>query len=172
LRLIIIAPRRRGASALPQNAVAKSADRLDFEFDHVPVCQEAHVFTVGAAIGLFGWGGIIASVGWREGLLIGAGVGLATLILMFVLFPTPPSSSGEVLQGEHLGPESLRRVFGNSTLWIMGFALLGGYGSYFSAAQLLPHHAQSTLDIDAGTVEAISVILLVSGIPGAFRAGG
>ncbi len=105
-------------------------------------------------------GGIIASVGWREGLLIGAGVGLATLILMFVLFPTPPSSSGEVLQGEHLGPESLRRVFGNSTLWIMGFALLGGYGSYFSAAQLLPHQAQSTLDIDAGTVEAISVILL------------
>jgi len=168
LRLIIIAPRRRGASALPQNAVAKSADRLDFEFDHVPVCQEAHVFTVGAAIGLFGWGSIIASVGWREGLLIGAGVGLATLILMFVLFPTPPSSSGEVLQGEHLGPESLRRVFGNSTLWIMGFALLGGYGSYFSAAQLLPHYAQSTLDIDAGTAEAISVILLVSRIPGAF----
>jgi predicted MFS family arabinose efflux permease len=90
---------------------------------------------------LFGWGSIIASVGWREGLLIGAGAGLATLILMFVLFPTPPSSSGEVLQGEHLGPESLRRVFGNSTLWIMGFALLGGYGSYFSAAQLLPHYA-------------------------------
>ncbi len=128
-------------------------------------------FTVGAAIGLFGWGSIIAAVGWREGLLIGAGVGLVTLVLMAALFPTPPSGSGEVLQGEHLGPESLRRVFGNSTLWIMGLALLGGYGSYFSAAQLLPHYAQSALNIDPGTAEAISVILLVSGIPGAFIGG-
>ncbi len=128
-------------------------------------------FTVGAAIGLFAWGGIIASVGWREGLLIGAGVGLVTLVSMAFLFPTPPSSGDEVLRGEHLGPESLRRVFGNPTLWIMGLALLGGYGSYFSAAQLLPHYAQSTLNVDAGTAEAIGVILLVSGIPGAFIGG-
>ena len=128
-------------------------------------------FTVGAAIGLFFWGSIIASVGWRDGLLIGAGVGLATLLLMIVLFPTPPSGSNDVLQGKHLGAESLRRVFGHPTLWIMGLAFLGGYGSYFSAAQLLPHYAELALKIDPKTAAAISVILLVSGVLGAVIGG-
>lgn len=128
-------------------------------------------FTVGAAIGLFGWGPIVASLGWRDGLLIGSGIGLATLIVMIPLFPTPPSNEGDVLMGRHLGTASLRRVFGTPNLWIMGLAFMGGYGSYFSTAQLLPHYAQSILNVDGGSAETISVILLVSGIPGAFIGG-
>lgn len=128
-------------------------------------------FTVGAAIGLFGWGTVIASLGWRQGLLVGAGVGLATLLFVVVLFPTPPSGGGDVLEGRHLGKESLRRVFGNPFLWIMGLALLGGYGSYFSAAQLLPRYAQMTLSLDNSAAEAISVILLLSGILGGIIGG-
>ncbi len=128
-------------------------------------------FTVGAAIGLFGWSSIVAVLGWRPALLVGAAVGLLTLVLMAALFPTPLDSKADVLRGEHLGTDSLRRVFGNPTLWIMGFALLGGYGSYFSAAQLLPHYAQGSLHLDAGSAEAISIILLVSGIPGSFVGG-
>lgn len=128
-------------------------------------------FTVGAAVGLFGWGPIVASLGWRVGLLVGAAIGLLTLLLMIPLFPTPPRGDGDVLAGHHLGTASLRRVFGNPNLWIMGLALLGGYGSYFSAAQLLPHYAQTALGVDGGNAEIISVVLLVSGIPGAFIGG-
>lgn len=128
-------------------------------------------FTLGAAIGLFGWGPVIAALGWREGLMVGAGIGLATLVFVLALFPTPPSGSGDVLEGHHLGKNSLRRVFGNPSLWIMGVALLGAYGSYFSAAQLLPHYAQVTLNIDASAAEGISVILMVSGIVGGFIGG-
>ena len=128
-------------------------------------------FTVGAAIGLFAWGSIIASVGWHSALLVGAAIGLATLAFMVALFPTPPGSGADVLQGQHLGADSLRRVFGNPLLWIMGLAFLGGYGGYFSAAQLLPHYAQASLNLDPTAAEGISVILLVSGIPGAFIGG-
>lgn len=128
-------------------------------------------FTVGAAAGLFGWGPIVAALGWRPALLVGAAVGLLTLILMAAAFPKPPGDEADVLGGEHLSTASLRRVFGNSTLWIMGLALLGGYGSYFSAAQLLPHYAQDSLKLDAASSEAISAILLVSGIPGSFVGG-
>ncbi len=128
-------------------------------------------FTVGAAIGLFGWGPLVASLGWREALLVGAAIGVVTLVLMAVLFPTPSNRGADVLQGEHLGADSLRRVFGNPTLWVMGVAFLGAYGSYFGAVQLLPHYAQATLNIGAGAAEGISVILLISGIPGAFIGG-
>ena len=128
-------------------------------------------FTVGAAAGLFGWNSIVAVLGWRPALLVGAAIGLLTLVLITALFPAPPGDKADVLSGEHLGAESLRRVFGNPTLWIMGLALLGGYGSYFSAAQLLPHYAQDSLKLDAAASEAISAVLLVSGIPGAFVGG-
>lgn len=128
-------------------------------------------FTVGAAIGLFGWGPLVVALGWRSALLVGAAVGVATLALTAAVFPTPPDHGADVLGGEHLGADSLRRVFGNSTLWIMGLAFLGAYGSYFGAVQLLPHYAQTTLNLDAATAEGISVILLISGIPGAFIGG-
>ena len=128
-------------------------------------------FTIGAAIGLYAWGSVITSVGWRDGLLIGAGIGLATLAFALIFFPTPPSGTESVLEGKHLGINSLRRVFGNPTLWIMGLALLGAYGSFFSAAQLLPHYAEVTLKTDATSAGIISVILLLSGIPGGFIGG-
>ncbi len=128
-------------------------------------------FTVGAALGLFGWGAIVGALGWRSALLVGAAVGLATLVLVAALFPTPPEAEGDVLGGEHLGAASLRRVFGSPTLWVMGLAFLGGYGSYFSAAQLLPHYAQGSLNLTPASAELISVILLVSGVPGSFIGG-
>ncbi len=128
-------------------------------------------FTVGAAIGLFGWGFIVTALGWREAVEVGAGVGVATLALMLLLFPTPPHRASDMVLGEHLGMASLRRVFGSRMLWLMGLAFLGSYGSYFSAAQLLPHYAQARLGLDAAGAEQISVILLLSGVPGAFIGG-
>jgi len=90
---------------------------------------------------------------------------------VLLLFPTPPAAGADVLEGHHLGKESLRRIFGNPTLWVMGVALLGAYGSYFSAAQLLPHYAQTALHVDASTADAIGVILMLTGILGGFIGG-
>lgn len=129
-------------------------------------------FTVGAAIGLFAWGSLVASMGWRDALLVGAAIGAATLALMAMLFPTPVGAASHIggESREH-GTESLRRVFTSRVLWLMGLAFMGAYGSYFSAAQLLPHFAQAALKTDAQAGETLSVILLLSGIPGAFIGG-
>ena len=128
-------------------------------------------FTLGAAIGLFAWGALVAALGWRDALLVGAGFGVASLAFTAALYPTPADAGAPGLRGDALGAGSLRRVFGNRVLWLMGLAFLGAYGSYFSAAQLLPHFAQSELKVGAGAGEALSVILLLSGVPGAFLGG-
>lgn len=128
-------------------------------------------FTVGAAVGLFGWGSMVGALGWRDALLAGAAVGLLTLALMAAAFPQPPGDAASASPAGHGGADSLRRVFGSATLWIMGLAFLGAYGSYFSAAQLLPHYAQERFGLNHAGAEAVSVVLLVSGIPGAFAGG-
>jgi MFS family permease len=127
-------------------------------------------FTVGAAIGLFGWTPLVAAWGWRDALLAGAGVGLVTLAMMLVAFPVPPNESGEI-GGAHLSLASLKRIFTQPILWVVGFSFLGAYGAYLSAAQLLPHYAQAHLGASAEQGELLSVFLLLGGIPGGFIGG-
>jgi MFS family permease len=128
-------------------------------------------FTVAAAIGLYGWGMVVQAVGWRNALFAGAGVGAVTLVFLLVLFPTPPAASADAMEGHHLDKASLRRVFGNRTLWIMGVALLGAYGSYFSAANLLGSYAQERLKVAPSAGEAIGAILFFGGIFGGVLGG-
>lgn len=128
-------------------------------------------FTIAAAIGLYGWSVVVEALGWRQALFAGAGVGIATLVLLLAFFPTPPVASGHVLEGHHLDRNSLRRVFGNPTLWIMGVALLGAYGSYFSAANLLGAYAQERLKVAASAAESIGAILFFGGIFGGVIGG-
>ncbi len=132
-------------------------------------CITGVAFTLGAAIGLFAWGSLVAALGWRDALLVGAGIGLATLAFTAALYPTPADAEAPAHDG--LGMGSLRRVFGSRVLWLMGLAFLGGYGGYFSAAQLLPHFAQSELKVSAEAAETLSVILLLSGVPGSLLGG-
>lgn len=128
-------------------------------------------FTVAAAAGLYGWSLVIEPLGWRQGLLVATGVGAATVVFLLAFFPTPPKGSEDVLEGHHLDTDSLRRIFGNRTLWIMGVALLGAYGSYFSAANLLGHYAQERLNLGASAGDAIGAILFLGGIVGGVIGG-
>ncbi|KAF1020030.1 MAG: putative sulfoacetate transporter SauU [Paracidovorax wautersii] len=128
-------------------------------------------FTIGAAIGLYGWSIVVEAMGWRPAMFVAAGVGAASLVFLLALFPTPPASGGDVLQGHHLDKHSLRRIFGNRTLWIMGIALLGAYGSYFSAANLLGAYAQERLKVAPAAGEAIGAILFFGGIFGGVIGG-
>lgn len=128
-------------------------------------------FTVAAATGLYGWSLVIEPLGWRQGLFVAAGVGAATLVFLLAFFPSPPKGSDDVLEGHHLDKNSLRRIFGNRTLWIMGLALLGAYGCYFSAANLLGHYAQERLKLSASAGDGIGAILFLGGIVGGVIGG-
>jgi MFS transporter, ACS family, D-galactonate transporter len=129
-------------------------------------------FTVGSAAGLYGWGLVVEALGWRQALFAAAGVGVAALVFLLALFPAPPpDGDGSVEAGHHLNRTSLRRIFGNRLLWIMGIALLGAYGSYFSAANLLGTYAQEQFDVTPATGEAIAAIVFLGGIFGGVIGG-
>ena len=127
-------------------------------------------FTVGAAIALFGWGALVTEFGWRAALLCGAGVGAASFLFVAALFPAPPENAVQVA-GHHLNVDALKRVFAHADLWLLGLSFLGGYGAYFTAAQLLPQYAQTQHGLSAGAANQLGVILLLSGIPGSFIGG-
>lgn len=128
-------------------------------------------FTLGAAAGLFAWGPMVARMGWRDALLIGAAIGLALTMFMLLLFPHPPGDAGEEIRGGHITSASLLRVFGNANLWLLGFSFLGAYGTYFTAAQLLPNYAENHLGLNAHVAAGLGIILLLGGIPSAFISG-
>ena len=128
-------------------------------------------FALGAAIGLFAWGPLVEVVGWRSALGWGAAVGAITFLAMLVLFPRPPGKAGEQICGAHLDFAAMKRVFGDRDLWLLGVAFLGGYGAYFTTAQLLPDYAQTALHLSAQQSQFLGVIVLVAGIPGSFLGG-
>ena len=128
-------------------------------------------FTLGAGIGLFAWGSQVATLGWPGALLVGAGIGVGTLVFTAALYPMPADAEASAPPNDGHGLGSLRRVLGNRMLWLMGLSFLGAYGSYFSAAQLLPHFAESELKVGAEAAETLSVILLLSGVPGSLLGG-
>jgi ACS family D-galactonate transporter-like MFS transporter len=123
-------------------------------------------FTAGAALGLYVWDGIVAASGWRDALMLGAAVGAATFVVLLFVFPTPPDARAEDLGGSHLSTAVFRRTFYNRDLWLLGASLLAGYGSYFTAVELLPTYAISHLHASAHAANKLSTTLLLSGFIG------
>jgi len=128
-------------------------------------------FTVGAALGLYAWAPVVLAFGWRNALLMGAAVGALTFVAMLFLYPQPVDGRALDVGRSHLDRAALKRVFGNRNLWILGLSFLGGYGSYFTAAELLPAYAQQHLGLTQAHAGTIGVTVLISGIPGAFLGG-
>lgn len=123
-------------------------------------------FTAGAALGLYLWEGVVAASGWRDALMLGAIVGAATFAALIFVFPTPPEARKESLGGSHLSTAVFRRTFCNRDLWLLGASLLAGYGSYFTAVELLPTYAISHLHASAHAANKLSTTLLLSGFIG------
>lgn len=128
-------------------------------------------FTVGAALGLHAWAGVVNALGWREALLVGAAVGTATFVSLLFFFPEPAGDDSRGIEGGQLDRPALKRVFGNRDLWILGLSFIGAYGGYFTAAQLLPAYAQQHFGLTQQEAGALGVTLLISGIPGSFLGG-
>lgn len=128
-------------------------------------------FTLGAALGILPWHIVVDEIGWRNANIIGAGIGAASFILIVVAFPVPPASSGNVKEGHHLDIASLKRVFANRNLWLIGLSNLGMYGAYLTAVQLLPNFVEKNLGLSAGQAAGVGTIILLSGIPGSFIGG-
>jgi nitrate/nitrite transporter NarK len=126
---------------------------------------------VGACLGLYVWIDVVNDYGWRDALMLAGLVAAATFVLMLFLFPHPPAVTGESKAKKAINIESLKRTFGNRNLWVLGVSFIGGYGSYFTAAQLLPQYASVQLHLEPHEAGLLGAILLVSGAVGGLLGG-
>lgn len=128
-------------------------------------------FTIGAAIGIFPWHYIINAYGWRDSQYIGAVLGGLTFILILIAFPVAPAISEQVEEGHHLSRESLKRIFSNRNLWLVGCTNSGMYGAYFTVVELLPGYAQQHLAFKPDSAALLGTLAILFGIPGSFIGG-
>jgi len=127
-------------------------------------------FEVGSALGIFLGTPIVAALGWRNTLVIGAAYGLAIAAIMVTTLRAPADAEAEL--GAHaVTGGSIARVLRSRTLWIYGIAILGAYGAFFTMAQFLPQYVERNLGFTPGMAAAIAGGGTLFGIPGAVLGG-
>jgi len=127
-------------------------------------------FTLGAAIGLFVWVGVVMSWGWPVALATGGIVGLITCLLSLI-FLRLPGEEQEQLAAGHFSWVAVGRVLGNRDLWFMGVSLIGLYGASFTAAQLLSTYVSIVYHASEATGGLMAAVLTLSAIPGSIIGG-
>ena len=126
-------------------------------------------FGLGAAIGLFPWVSVVQQLGWHMSLVTGGIVGLAIAVITQIFMKTPPDHDG--LFGARITRESLRHTLGSRDLWMVGLGIMGGYGAYFTATQLLAEYVISAHHFSPSQAGALSAIMVLAGIPGSIIGG-
>jgi predicted MFS family arabinose efflux permease len=127
-------------------------------------------FALGAAIGLYGWVGLIHSTSWSTALVIG---GIFGMVIFFValIWLREPADEQRRLEAKQFSWAALGRVLGNKDLWFLGLALLGAYGAYFTASQLMSIYAVAILGVSQATGGLIAAAIVIAGIPGSVIGG-
>jgi predicted MFS family arabinose efflux permease len=126
-------------------------------------------FSIGAAIGLYLWSYLAEAVGWRTALPIAGAFGLVSAAVTALAFHTP--THARTLGGVAITLAGLRESLANRQLWIYGVALLGAYGAYFTASQLLAEYAVSVRHLPTAWASLLSAMIGLAGIPGSIIGG-
>ncbi|QBD75623.1 MFS transporter [Ktedonosporobacter rubrisoli] len=127
-------------------------------------------FALGAALGLFAWVSLIEAVSWSMALLIGGLIGMLIFAVSLVWLRTPDDEQVE-LEAKAIRWSAVGRVLGNKDLWLLGLALLGAYGAYFTASQLMSTYAVATFHFSEGQAGLMAAVIVLAGIPGSIIGG-
>ncbi len=127
-------------------------------------------FTLGEAIALFGWVGVIGATGWSTSILIGGVFGLVVFVLC-LLFLRVPSHEAVQLAAGKLNWSAVRRVLSNRDLWLVGLSFFGVYGAGLTTAQLLTTYLSQVYHLPLSTGGLISAVFVLMAIPGSVVGG-
>lgn len=127
-------------------------------------------FTLGAALGLFVWIGLVASWGWPLALATGGIIGLVAFLISLV-FLRVPSDEQEQLAAGHFNWTAVGRVLGNRDLWFIGLSFVGLYGAGFTLAQLLSTYVGIVYHVSEAIGGLMAAVLTLSAIPGSILGG-
>ncbi len=126
-------------------------------------------FSAGAAFALYGWLYVQRATGWHMSLVLAGVFELLVMLLMILAFHLP--EGGQSLGGTGFDRAALRTVLASRDLWIYGAALFGGYGAYFTTAQLFSEYVTSTRHLDPSAGGLLSALIGLAGIPGSLLGG-
>ena len=127
-------------------------------------------FTLGQAIALFGWIGVVQATGWTTSIILGGVVGLVIFVLC-LLFLKVPSHEAEQLAAGTFEWKALRRVLGNRDLWFIGLSFFGVYGAGLTTAQLLTTYLGQVYHLPISSGGLIAAVYVLMSIPGSIIGG-
>jgi MFS family permease len=116
-------------------------------------------FNIGGAIGLFGWVFVTNLLGWREGLVLGGLIGLVSVAAGQIVIPRDKKVLGS-------NRRSIRPVFKNRNVWLIGFGVLGLWGAIFSSSTLLGAYARDTFRISDSVSGLMASLIMFASIFG------
>ena len=126
-------------------------------------------FSAGAAFALYVWLYVQRATSWHTSLILAGIFELLVMLLTLVVFQMPRGDQS--LSGARFDHAALRAVLASRDLWIYGVALFGGYGAYFTTAQLFSEYVTFTRHLDPSTGGLLSALIGLAGIPGSLLGG-
>lgn len=127
-------------------------------------------FTLGEAIALFGWVGVVQATGWSTAILIGGVIGLVVFVLCLLFLRVPSHEAAQLAAGKFEW-KALRRVLGNRDLWLVGLSFFGVYGAGLTTAQLLTTYLSQVYHLPISTGGLIAAVYVLMAIPGSIIGG-
>ena len=125
-------------------------------------------FSIGGAIGLFGWGYFVQLYNWRVGLILGSA--LAILALLQVQFTVKHVSHSK--NPLTISPKrALIEVLKDRQIWMIAIGVLGVWSAYFAVTQFIPFYETSIHGISEGLAGFMASIISITPIPGALLGG-
>jgi MFS transporter, ACS family, D-galactonate transporter len=127
------------------------------------------VFSAGAACALYAWLYVQRATSWHTSLIL---AGVFELVVMLVTMATFRVPDGDLsLGGARFDRAALGATLANRDLWVYGLALFGGYGAYFTTAQLFSEYVTLERHFDPSTGGLLSALIALAGIPGSVLGG-
>jgi MFS transporter, ACS family, D-galactonate transporter len=126
-------------------------------------------FSAGAAFALYVWLYVQRAAGWHASLILAGAFELLVMLVIIVAFHLP--EGGQSFGGARFDRAALRTVLSSRDLWVYGVALFGGYGAYFTTAQLFSEYVTLTRHLDPSTGGLLSALIGLAGIPGSLLGG-
>jgi MFS transporter, ACS family, D-galactonate transporter len=126
-------------------------------------------FSAGAAFALYVWLFVQRATSWHTSLVLAGVFELLVMVVTLAAFRVPGAERS--LAGVSFDRAALRAVLASRDLWVYGVALFGGYGAYFTTAQLFSEYVTVTRHLDPATGGLLSALIGLAGIPGSLLGG-
>lgn len=127
-------------------------------------------FTLGEAIALFGWIGVVQGIGWSTAILLGGVIGLVVFALCLFFLRVPSNEAAQLASGKFEW-SALGRVLGNRDLWLVGLSFFGIYGAGLVTAQLLTTFLSQVYHLPLSAGGLIAAVYVLMAIPGSIIGG-